>query len=137
MGNFILHPQLAADTVCIGRLPLCEVRLMNDEHYPWFILVPMRANSVEVYDLPPNEQAWLWRECSEVGETLMTSLDGDKLNIATLGNMVPQLHVHVVVRYQHDAAWPGPIWGNVPAKPFAAATLAEKVSLYRSLLNCE
>lgn len=121
--NFSLHPRLAADCIVLGELPLCRVLLMNDANYPWLILVPKRAGAEEVYSLSSTEQASLWQEVSYCGERLMQHLQGHKLNIATLGNMVPQLHVHVIVRQTTDPAWPGPVWGVQPAQAYSKAAL--------------
>lgn len=118
MNSFALHPQLAKDCIEIDNLKLCKVLLMNDQNYPWLILVPRRAEICEIYELPPEEQALAWHETSEVGKMLMKQCQGDKLNIATLGNMVPQLHIHVVARFKSDPAWPKPIWGASNAKPY-------------------
>lgn len=135
--GYQLHPQLALDTSHVCNLALCEVRLMNDQRYPWLVLVPTRPDIVEVYELSDHEQRMLWEECTQTGQRLMAKLGGDKLNIATLGNVVPQLHVHVIVRFASDDAWPAPVWGQHPAKPFAAELLAERIEDYRPLLQAE
>lgn len=126
--GFDLHPRLAADTVVVGDLPLCRVLRMNDARFVWLILVPRRADIVEAYELSADEQTTLWREASRVGKALMAHARGDKLNIAALGNQVPQLHIHVIARHQGDAAWPGPVWGVGAAQPLAnAATETEQL----------
>ncbi|WP_111495925.1 MULTISPECIES: HIT domain-containing protein [Marinobacter] len=124
-GDFILHQKLAEDTVPLATSELSELRLMNDSHYPWLLLVPRRVGVREVYELPPADQQRLVRESSAIGEALMTVFDGHKLNVAALGNMVPQLHLHHVVRYEGDAAWPGPVWGVVPAAAYSEAALRD------------
>jgi diadenosine tetraphosphate (Ap4A) HIT family hydrolase len=109
-----LHPQLAKDTIHIGDLPLSRVLLINDANYPWLLLVPRRIGVSEMIDLDEVEQAQLWTEIARTGRALKTVTECDKLNIAALGNVVPQLHVHVIARRAGDAAWPKPVWGAVP-----------------------
>jgi diadenosine tetraphosphate (Ap4A) HIT family hydrolase len=120
-----IHPQLLNDSLVLGYFPLCHLLLAKDANYPWFILVPNRDNISEIHQLSVADQQQLVVESSALGERLMTVLKGDKLNVAALGNMVPQLHVHVIVRYNKDAAWPSPIWGKVPAKVYNSHKLIE------------
>ena len=112
----IIHPQLLSDCFVLGYFPLCHLLLAKDANYPWFILVPNRQDISEIHQLSALDQKQLMVESSILGECLMTRLKGDKLNVAALGNMVPQLHMHVIVRYKIDAAWPEPIWGKVASK---------------------
>jgi diadenosine tetraphosphate (Ap4A) HIT family hydrolase len=112
--SWSLHPQLARDTINIGDLPLSRVLVINDANYPWLLLVPRRIGVSEMIDLDEVEQAQLWTELARTGRALKTVTECDKLNIAALGNVVPQLHVHVIARRQGDAAWPKPVWGAVP-----------------------
>lgn len=119
--SFELHPQLAADTILVGDLPLCRVLRMNDARFAWLILVPRRADIVEAYELSADDQSTLWQEATQVGQALMAHQCADKLNIAALGNQVPQLHIHVIARTKDDAAWPGPVWGVGQAEPLAEA----------------
>jgi len=121
-----IHPQLLQDCVVIGRFPLCHLLLMKDANYPWLILVPDRDDISEIFQLPPEDQQQLMKESSQLAETLAAKFQADKINIAALGNMVPQLHIHHVVRYQDDAAWPAPIWGTVPVKPYTESELSEQ-----------
>lgn len=121
---FELHPRLAADTLPLGDFPLCRCLLMNDMHYPWLILVPQVAEVREIFELPVKDQQQLLRESSWVSERLAKHFNADKINIAALGNVVPQLHVHHIVRYRNDAAWPAPVWGRHPAEPYTAGNLA-------------
>lgn len=107
----ILHQQLEHDCAILGKFELCLVLLMNDKQYPWFILVPQRDNITEIYELTDDDQKQLMKESSAFAKTLKTIFKGDKINIAALGNMVPQLHIHHVVRFRGDPAWPAPIWG--------------------------
>jgi len=111
-AGFALDPRLAADTRPVASLPLCNVLLMNDARYPWLILVPRRAGLVEIADLRDDEQAMLWQEVNRAAAALRAVAPCDKLNLGALGNIVRQLHVHVVARVEGDAAWPGPVWGN-------------------------
>lgn len=135
--NFELHPQLAADTVLVGDLPLCRLLLMNDRQYPWTILVPRRAGLREIYEMHESDQLRFWRESAQLSQTLMTAFAGDKLNVAALGNMVPQLHIHHIVRFKGDPAWPAPVWGKHPAQAYDSATLNERLQQLRALLNLE
>ena len=109
-----LHPQLERDTVNLGDLPLSRVLVIQDANYPWLLLVPRRPNVVEITDLDEVEQAQLMTETTRVARALREITKCDKLNIAALGNVVPQLHVHVIARRKTDAAWPRPVWGAVP-----------------------
>lgn len=118
MDTFHLDPRLDEDTLPLTDLPLCRALLMNDARYPWVILVPRVASVSEVFELSEPDQAQLWREASLLGEAMKTAFNGDKLNIATLGNVVSQLHIHLVVRHLDDASWPAPIWGNGSAEPY-------------------
>lgn len=112
-----LHSQLEKDTINIGDLPLSRVLVINDGNYPWLLLVPRRPHAVEIIDLSEIEQAQFTTEISRVARALKELTQPDKLNIAALGNVVPQLHVHVIARRKSDAAWPRPVWGVVPAIP--------------------
>src|SRR3979409_1964687 len=111
-----LHSQLTKDTIDIGDLPLCRVLVIKDANYPWLLLVPRREGAVEIIDLDEVEQAQLMTEVSRVARALTDVSNGDKPNIAGLGNIVPQLHVHVIARRKGDAAWPRPVWGVVPPR---------------------
>jgi diadenosine tetraphosphate (Ap4A) HIT family hydrolase len=127
LENFALDPQLAADTIAVKELPLSEVRLMRDANFPWLILVPRCAGAVELVDLPAADRMQLMTEISLASAALRESTHCDKLNVAALGNMVRQLHVHVIARRIGDAAWPRPVWGAAPAKPYEPGE-AEKFS---------
>jgi diadenosine tetraphosphate (Ap4A) HIT family hydrolase len=119
-AGWSLHPQLEADTVPLGDLPLSRVLLMNDANYPWLILVPRMPGITELTDLDPNEQVQLLGEIDGAARALKSVTAHEKLNIAALGNMVKQLHVHVIGRRTTDAAWPKPVWGVTPAKAYEA-----------------
>ena len=110
-----LHPQLERDTIDIGDLPLSRVLVIRDANYPWLLLVPRRSEAVEIIDLDEVQQAQLMTEISRVSRALKEITKCDKLNVAALGNLVPQLHVHIIARRTSDAAWPRPVWGVVPA----------------------
>jgi diadenosine tetraphosphate (Ap4A) HIT family hydrolase len=126
-----LHPQLQRDTINIGDLPLSRVLTINDRNYPWILLVPRRPEIAEIIDLDEVEQAQLMTEIARVGRALKTVTKCDKLNIAALGNVVPQLHVHIIARRQGDAAWPRPVWGQSPPLAYDKADLEEFVSAVR------
>lgn len=121
---FELDARLAADTSPVISLPLCDVLLMNDTRYPWLVLVPRRAGLVELTDLEGAEQAVLWQEVNKASAALRSAASCDKLNLGLLGNVVRQLHVHIVVRRKGDEAWPGPVWGNGQPVPYAPDDLA-------------
>ena len=115
---FELHHKLAEDCFQVGNFPLCRLLMINDSNYPWFILVP-RVNGVsEIYQLSTEDQTQLVIESSVLSKTLSSMFDADKMNIAALGNVVPQLHIHHIVRYKNDSVWPDPVWGKVPSIPY-------------------
>jgi diadenosine tetraphosphate (Ap4A) HIT family hydrolase len=119
MANaWTLHPQLDRDTASLGDLPLSRVLVINDANYPWLLLVPRRPDIVEVIDLDEVEQAQLMTEVTRVARALRDVTACHKLNIAALGNAVPQLHVHIIARFRHDLAWPKPVWGAVPPRNY-------------------
>lgn len=120
---FNLHPQLAKDTFLVGEFPLSTCRLMNDCQFPWLILVPRVAGIRELYELTPSDQAQFLRESSWLSSQLAKTFQADKMNIAALGNQVPQLHFHHIVRYQNDIAWPNPVWGR-PSVPYTPQVLS-------------
>ncbi|VVO05572.1 hypothetical protein PS712_03028 [Pseudomonas fluorescens] len=121
---FALDPRLQQDTLPIGDFPLCRLLLSNDSNYPWFILVPRRDDISELFQLDVADQLQLWQETTALAELLKDLFDADKLNVAALGNVVSQLHMHVIVRKRDDAAWPAPVWGKHPAKPYSAEQVA-------------
>jgi len=112
--SFQLHPQLARDCFVIKDLELCRVLLMNDKNYPWCILVPMRDGKKDLYELTDAEQILFTKESSRLSAVMMKLFKGKKMNVAALGNMVPQLHIHHIVRNEGDPCWPKPVWGQVP-----------------------
>lgn len=118
-----LHPQLEKDCLPLGRFTLCRLLLMKDANYPWFILVPDRQGITEIYQLSDDEQQQLMQESAIMARFLVEELRADKVNIAALGNVVPQLHVHHVARYRNDPAWPAPVWGACAAQAYDAGAL--------------
>ncbi|MCP4334842.1 MAG: HIT domain-containing protein [Gammaproteobacteria bacterium] len=125
-----IHERLASDCIRLGRLPLNHLLLMNDSNYPWFILVPARDGIREIYQLEVQERAQLLDESCALSEFIMDYYKGEKLNVAALGNQVPQLHLHHIVRYASDAAWPGPIWGKHAARAYSTAAIDEIRTLF-------
>ena len=135
MSAWQLHPQLANDTVPVVELPLCEVRLMDDANHPWLVLVPRIAGITEIIDLDAAQRLQLSEEIDTACRALRTLFKPDKLNVAALGNMVPQLHVHVIARYRSDIAWPRPVWGAANARPYAPEELIERINALRKALG--
>ena len=125
-----LHPQLQRDCVLLGRLPLSYLLLMNDCNFPWFILVPARHEIREIFQLQPEDRRQLIEESCQLSEFLVEAYAGDKLNVAALGNQVPQLHLHHIVRYVSDTAWPAPIWGRQAAQPYSPSAIDEIRTLF-------
>ncbi|EPN6729264.1 HIT domain-containing protein [Pseudomonas sp. GD03817] len=109
---FVLDSRLQQDSLVLGEFSLCQLLLSKDANYPWFILVPKRAGVSELFELDAAEQQQLWQETTLLAEALKASYGADKMNVATLGNVVSQLHMHVIVRQRDDAAWPAPVWGK-------------------------
>ncbi|MDX1975500.1 MAG: HIT domain-containing protein [Rickettsiales bacterium] len=109
--SFTLHLQLAADTIPLGDLPHCRVLLMNNANFPWLILVPRRDGLRELFDLGTDYDA-VMQEVKQVSEQFAAYTKADKINVAALGNMVPQLHIHIIARFKGDAAWPNPVWNS-------------------------
>ncbi len=124
---YALNEQLRKDSKMLGQFPLCDVLLMNDSQYPWVILVPRRANIREAYHLSQEEQHLLSDESAYVSQRLSDFFKADSMNVAALGNVVAQLHMHHVVRYKNDPTWPKPVWGAMPAKAYSSAALEKLV----------
>ena len=133
--TFQLHPRLEQDCIAIGRFELCRLLMMNDSQYPWFILVPERADLQEIYQLSTADRQLLIEESSYLAENLAVLFNADKMNIAAIGNMVPQLHIHHVVRYQIDKAWPAPVWGKFDTVPYTEQQIAENLVRIKSQLG--
>lgn len=131
---FKLDERLEQDTFFVSDLPLCRVLLMNDSQFPWLILVPRVADVAEIIDLDEAQQQQFLKESGFVSQVLKQKTQCDKLNVAALGNMVKQLHIHHVARFTHDVAWPKPVWGNQPACPYNIEQVALLISTYRESL---
>ena len=131
---FSLHPNLAADTFFVAELELSDVLLMNDQRFPWCILVPRLTGLRELYDVPAESKPVFWREIDDVANALQKHSNAHKMNVAALGNMVPQLHVHVIARQIDDPAWPGPVWGVGVAQAYDDAQANREITALRELL---
>ena len=131
---FELHPQLQQDCLEIGRFKLCRLLLMDERRYPWFILVPERDGISEIYQLSDADQTLLLNESCTLARGLVEAFAGDKLNIAALGNLVPQLHIHHVVRYRNDPAWPAPVWGKFAPLRYNEAEMSALVARVKASL---
>ncbi len=127
MSAFELHTQLAADTAFVTEAPLCRVLLMNDANFPWLILVPRRVGLRDYHNLSPDDLAVANDEIVKASRALTALYRPDKINVAALGNMVPQLHIHVIARFTDDVAWPKPVWGVAPAKPYMPEVLEARL----------
>ena len=134
VSGFTLHDTLAGDTVEVARWPLCRVLLMRDSRYPWLILVPAQPGLTELHDLSAADQSILMAEITRASEVLVALHKADKINVGALGNMVPQLHIHVIARFRGDDAWPGPVWGAHPAIPYETEALALALDRLRDTL---
>ncbi len=134
MNGFELHPQLAADSLPVCDLPLSAVRLVNDSTYPWLLLVPRQPGLVDIIDPAPDDRMVLMAEIGMACDALKALGPCDKLNVASLGNQVPQLHVHVIARRKDDAAWPNPVWGVAQAVPYGEADAERLISALSGFL---
>jgi diadenosine tetraphosphate (Ap4A) HIT family hydrolase len=136
--TFQLQPQLARDCFVIKDLELCRLLLMNDKNYPWCILVPMRGSPAntkkEIYELTEAEQIQLLKESSQLSQVMMGLFNGKKMNVAALGNVVPQLHIHHIVRQEADPCWPRPVWGQVPPVFYSDAEALRIIELIKQRL---
>jgi diadenosine tetraphosphate (Ap4A) HIT family hydrolase len=132
--DFTLDPRLYRDTEAVFSLPLSEIRLMNDARFAWLIMVPRRVNMAELIDLSMADRALLMEEIATVSHALKAVTGCDKLNVATLGNAVRQLHIHVVARFTSDSAWPGPVWGSGEAVDYLAEDRHRLIDLLRAAL---
>lgn len=135
MDQFKLDDRLARDSVLVTRIGLCQLRLMDDSRWPWLILVPQRPGVEEPFDLAPLDQAMLTFETNLVADMFKKLKAAQKINVAAIGNIVRQLHVHVVARYENDANWPGPVWGFGERQPYAEADRKALVKLILDTLN--
>jgi diadenosine tetraphosphate (Ap4A) HIT family hydrolase len=135
MSEFLLNETLTSDTVPITSWPLCRVLLMNDTRYPWLILVPAQPDIKEIYELSLNDQSQLMSELCRASQALSNLLSPDKINIGALGNIVPQLHIHVIARFRLDAAWPNAVWGSHPPIPYKPKLLKETQNKFQKALS--
>jgi len=135
MSGFQLHERLAADTVAVCDLALSRVLLMNDARFPWLILVPQRANATELFDLVETDRGLLMREVALCSEALKSLTRALKINVGALGNLVPQLHIHIVARNPGDAAWPGPVWGFGKAEAYSSAPRDALIAKIKAALS--
>ncbi|WP_282266589.1 HIT family protein [Stenotrophomonas sp. PS02298] len=134
-SDFVLDTRLAADSVLIADGPLSQIRLMNDDRFPWVVLVPRVPNASEWIDLDGAQQRLLLAEINQISQHLKHKPNVSKINIGALGNIVRQLHVHLIGRNENDAAWPGPVWGSGKAQRFDPEVLAERVEIWRQRLR--
>ena len=130
-----LHPQLVEDTHPVASFALSDLRLMDDANHPWLILVPRIEGAVELIDLPEAKQVELTREIARASCMLQRVFKPHKLNVAALGNMVPQLHVHVIARFREDIAWPRPVWGMATAQPYPPEELVRRIERLQSAMT--
>lgn len=131
---FELHPRLAQDSLLVGQFPLSLLLLSKDANYPWCILVPRRAEVFEIHHLSEEDQGQLMRESCRLSEVMTSVFDAHKMNVAALGNVVRQLHVHHIARFTEDPAWPQPIWGAVAHKDYAEGALEERIERLQAAL---
>ena len=133
-GPYAMHPQLAADSHPVAALALCDLQLMDDDNSPWLVLVPRVPGARELTDLDTEQRVLLVEEIARCEQLLLDVFQPHKLNVAALGNLVPQLHVHVIARFEHDPAWPAPVWGRVAARPYPPEALVARVRELQSAL---
>ncbi len=134
MKDFELDSRLEGDCQYVLDWPLCRVLLMRDARYPWFILVPRRPDLRELCQLDDDDYAQFGSESRRLSQYLLDSTGAPKLNVAALGNVVAQLHIHHIARFHDDDAWPGPVWGALPARPYAADDLEKLLTMARQQL---
>jgi len=131
---FTLHPQLLADTALVTEFELCLVLLIKDANYPWIVLVPKRADATEIYKLDQKDQIQLLNESNLICNAMELAFKPDKMNIAAIGNMVPQLHIHHIARFKKDIAWPSPVWGYAEGVPYEAIELENTITVLKNAL---
>lgn len=133
--DFKLHPQLQQDTLFIEHLKISDLRLMNDERFPWLVLIPRKNNIIELHDLEKKELIDLLDEITSVSKTLQRLFQADKMNIATFGNIVPQLHVHIIARFKTDPAWPKPVFGFEAPVPYSTNKAQQMITNIREIIG--
>lgn len=130
---FELAPELNRDCIELADWPLCKVLLLNDSQYPWFILVPKQNDLKEIIDLSEQDQIVFIKESAILSKLIQEVFNPDKLNVAAIGNMVPQLHIHHIARFKNDVAWPAPVWGKFPAKPYSNEQIGEIINQFADI----
>lgn len=135
--GFELDHRIERDSVFVGRLGICEVRLMNDSAYPWCLLIPLIADATELHELTRIQRSSINDTSCLLASVMMSLFSGEKMNIAALGNVVPQLHIHHIVRFSDDQAWPGPVWGRFAASPYEPEALSLRVRALRAALSLD
>ena len=133
--DFTLDPRLAGNSRAIGDLPLAHLRLVDNLAFPWVLLIPRRTAIREIHELTPTDQSQLIAEASHVAAGMQAAFKADKMNVAALGNAVPQLHVHVIARWAGDICWPGPIWAGHEERPLSACQWAARESHIRAIFD--
>ena len=134
-SDFALHPQLEKDSRFVYRLNLSDVRIIDDANYPWFLLIPRRPNLAELHQLNEDEQQLLTNESRLLSQAIEQCFSPDKLNVAAIGNVVPQLHVHHIARYKADIAWPKPVWGFAPLLSYEDTQLQARIGVLSECLT--
>ena len=137
MSDFEVHKQLLNDCAVVGDLSLCRVLLMNDARFPWLILVPRIQGLRDFHEVPQAKRLGLYQEIESASTTVRDLIDADKVNVAALGNQVPQLHVHVIGRLTTDDAWPGPVWGSGEAVAYAEPEMDARITAVRSAMSID
>jgi diadenosine tetraphosphate (Ap4A) HIT family hydrolase len=133
--TFELNPQLEADTFLVRDWPFCRVLLMNDTSFAWLILVPREVGLRDFHDVAPKDETNFLGEINQAARRLKVMTGADKMNVAALGNMVPQLHIHIIARFESDAAWPGPVWGAFPAIPYEDQVAKDFIEAFNGFEN--
>jgi len=131
----VLDPRLLEASSFITELKLCQVRLNHNAAFPWILLIPAKEDISEIIDLTPSDQHVLMQEISLASQVMKSLFQPTKLNIANLGNVVPQLHVHIIARYENDEAWPDPVWNSKVAKAYDPLFLQERINQLKEGLN--
>ncbi|NRA19935.1 MAG: HIT domain-containing protein [Oceanospirillaceae bacterium] len=133
--EFVVDAQLARDSIFLGDMPLCRLLLINDQQFPWFVLVPRRAEVFELYHLSLEDRAVMMAESCDLSAALADGYNATKMNVAALGNVVKQLHIHHIVRYDTDMAWPAPVWGRQSLLPYSASEIVAVRAKVAALLE--
>ncbi|PPR08405.1 MAG: hypothetical protein CFH44_01097 [Proteobacteria bacterium] len=132
---FKLDARLENDTIELGKIEFIKVLMSKDNNYPWLILVPEIADATELFDLNTQQQQLLMQTITKISKDMQVEFSADKINVGALGNVVKQLHIHIVARFETDIAWPGPIWGQHPAKPYTQEQLEAQINKMKEMLG--